>query len=776
MDGKIHTTGHSVLFIPQFSSVLLGSASNPNSILLSPRNSVQKYFNRKSHLYMSSRYRVERTNKGLNLKPVLISIAALILSPFSAFASPNLSNHPRPAQSTQQLQQYSPGNTQHEHAFDSISTTPGFILNIPLPWFNGNTGQNVQQTSKYNPPPSPNSLFSKAQIDSDPELQLLSKHYRESLREHDIQRRLKQSAPYKTERYSKFISDVKNKNIERVTLSSDSKRLLAQLKNGEFYRVPYLLPDPDLIPILNKQKIDISVIPMRQKSASESFKSTGISIVLSLLTIVILRRILLGGIKPGESGGLGGSPFDFGKTEARVSMINETGVTFDQVAGISGAKQELEEVVEFLKNSERFTALGAKIPRGVLLDGPPGCGKTLLARAVAGEAGVPFFSVSGSEFIEMFVGVGASRVRDLFRQAKKNAPCIAFIDEIDAIGKQRSSRESGNEEREQTLNQLLTEMDGFEGNSGIIVLAATNRAEVLDKALLRPGRFDRRIQISLPDFQSRCQILEVHANGKPFSDDVSLENIARRTPGFSGAALQNLLNESAIYAARRDKSVISSDEIEDALERLTVGLQKANTVLSPYRKRLVAFHEAGHAVLGALMPLYDTVQRISIVPRGGAGGLTFFAPDESRLESGLYSKQYLNAQLVVALGGRVAEELVFGIGEVTTGASNDFEQVTRVARQMVMRFGFSEKFRSISVDNPGSFNASNPISLETMRIVDEEVSKLVSTAYSNAKSILTQNRQLLDALAQLLMDQETVSAQELEQLIAQHDIKGFIYR
>jgi cell division protease FtsH len=475
-------------------------------------------------------------------------------------------------------------------------------------------------------------------------------------------------------------------------------------------------------------------------------------------------------------GGMGG-PMDLQKSGARVAMVPETGISFKDVAGVDGAKLELMEVVEFLKESERFTELGAKIPRGVILEGPPGTGKTLLARAVAGEAGVPFFSISGSEFVEMFVGVGASRVRDLFSNAKKNAPCIIFIDEIDAVGRQRGAGiAGGNDEREQTLNQMLTEMDGFEGNSGVIVIAATNRADVLDNALLRPGRFDRRIMVDLPDFGGRASILGVHSRGKPLAKDVDLDQIARRTPGFSGASLQNLLNEAAIFTARRKKTEIGQEEIEDALDRITIGAEKKNAVISDQRKELVAFHEAGHAVVGALTPDYDHVAKITILPRGGAGGLTFFAPNEDRVDSGLYSRQFLEGQLAVALGGRLAEEIVFGDEQVTTGASNDLQRVTQVARQMVTRMGMSKEIGQLVVESGGGGNpflgrqmAAPPpsVSSETKSKVDAEVNRLVAVAYTRAKKCLIDNRELLDKLAKMLVERETVSADDFQRLISE---------
>jgi cell division protease FtsH len=403
----------------------------------------------------------------------------------------------------------------------------------------------------------------------------------------------------------------------------------------------------------------------------------------------------------GGMGGMGG-PMEFGKSRSKFQEVPETGVTFKDVAGVDGAKLELREVVDFLKNPDKYTNLGAKIPKGCLLVGPPGTGKTLLAKAVAGEAGVPFFACSASEFVEMFVGVGASRVRDLFEKAKAKAPCIIFIDEIDAVGRQRGTgMGGGNDEREQTINQLLTELDGFEGNTGVIVLAATNRPDVLDKALLRPGRFDRQVTVDRPDLAGRVRILKVHSKGKVLAGDVDLEKVARRTPGMTGADLQNLMNEAAIFAARRNLKEVSKEEIADALERIVAGVEKKGAVMSEKKRKLVAYHEAGHAIVGALLPDYDPVTKISIVPRGAAGGLTFFAPSEDRLESGLYSRSYLENQMAVALGGRIAEELIFGADNVTTGASNDFMQVTRTAKSMVTQVGFSEKLGQVAYGGGG---------------------------------------------------------------------------
>ncbi|NDA74581.1 MAG: ATP-dependent metallopeptidase FtsH/Yme1/Tma family protein [Synechococcaceae bacterium WB8_3_299] len=558
-------------------------------------------------------------------------------------------------------------------------------------------------------------------------------------------------------RYSDFIEAVQANQISRVLISPDRGTALVIESDGRRAEVN-LAPDKDLLKILTDNKVDIAVQPTRQTPAWQQAAS-------SLLFPILLLGGLFFLLRRAQGGG-GNQAMSFGKSKARVQMEPQTQVTFNDVAGIEGAKLELTEVVDFLKNPDRFTAVGAKIPKGVLLVGPPGTGKTLLAKAVAGEAGVPFFSISGSEFVEMFVGVGASRVRDLFEQAKKNAPCIVFIDEIDAVGRQRGAGlGGGNDEREQTLNQLLTEMDGFEGNTGIIIVAATNRPDVLDAALMRPGRFDRQVVVDRPDYSGRLQILGVHARGKTLSKDVDLDRVARRTPGFTGADLANLLNEAAIMAARRQLVEISMDEVNDAIERVMAGPEKKDRVMSERRKRLVAYHEAGHALVGALMPDYDAVQKISIIPRGNAGGLTFFTPSEERMESGLYSRSYLQNQMAVALGGRVAEEIVYGEDEVTTGASNDLQQVARVARQMVTRFGMSDKLGPVALGRSqgGMFlgrdiGAERDFSEDTAATIDAEVSELVAVAYKRATTVLSSNRAVLDELADLLVEQERPSA------------------
>lgn len=571
-------------------------------------------------------------------------------------------------------------------------------------------------------------------------------------------------------RYSQFIDRVESGQVEKVNISADRSRALVTTSDGQ--RVAVNLPaDPELLNILQTNSVDISVSPQAEDNVWAR--------VLSTLLIPFLLLVVLFFVLRRAQSGPGSQAMNFGKSRARVQMEPQTQVTFGDVAGIEQAKLELAEVVDFLKNADRFTAVGAKIPKGVLLVGPPGTGKTLLARAVAGEAGVPFFSISGSEFVEMFVGVGASRVRDLFEQAKANAPCIVFIDEIDAVGRQRGAGlGGGNDEREQTLNQLLTEMDGFEGNTGIIIIAATNRPDVLDAALLRPGRFDRQVVVDRPDYAGRLEILNVHARGKTLSKDVDLEKIARRTPGFTGADLANLLNEAAILAARRNLTEISMDEVNDAIDRVLAGPEKKDRVMSEKRKSLVAYHEAGHALVGALMPDYDPVQKISIIPRGRAGGLTWFTPSEDRMDSGLYSRSYLQNQMAVALGGRIAEELVFGEEEVTTGASNDLQQVARVARQMVTRFGMSDRLGPVALGRAqgGMFlgrdiMAERDFSEETAAAIDDEVRNLVDQAYRRAKSVLTENRAVLDTLAEMLVERETVDAEELQELLATSDVK-----
>jgi cell division protease FtsH len=563
--------------------------------------------------------------------------------------------------------------------------------------------------------------------------------------------------------YTEFLDKAKSGQVEMVRIAQDNPKAEVTLKDGA--RVAVSLPpaDPDLLKILETSGVDVVV-----SSPSNNGQ------VLSMLSTFLFPLLLLGGLffllRRAQSGP-GNQAMNFGKSKARVQMESQTKTTFQDVAGVDEAKLELAEVVDFLKNQERFDALGAKIPKGVLLVGPPGTGKTLLAKAIAGEAAVPFFSISGSEFVEMFVGVGAARVRDLFEQAKKNAPCIIFIDEIDAVGRQRGAGlGGGNDEREQTLNQLLTEMDGFEGNTGIIIVAATNRPDVLDAALLRPGRFDRQVVVDRPDFKGRQEILKVHARGKALVN-VDLERIARRTPGFTGADLSNLLNEAAILAARRNLTEISMDEINDAIDRVMVGPEKRSRMIADKTKKLVAYHEVGHALVGRFMPNHDPVQKITIVPRGMANGLTWFIPNDEQMTT----RAQLMDQMATALGGRIAEELIYGAKEVTTGASNDLERVASMARQMITRYGMSERLGPIALGNQGGnmflgrdFTQGRDFSEETAAAIDEEVRKLIDQAYRRARQVLSDNLPLLHKITDALMEKETVDAAEMEEIIEAH--------
>jgi cell division protease FtsH len=563
--------------------------------------------------------------------------------------------------------------------------------------------------------------------------------------------------------YTEFLDKAKSGQVEMVRIAQDNPKAEVTLKDGA--RVAVSLPpaDPDLLKILEASGVDVVV-----SSPSNNGQ------VLSMLSTFLFPLLLLGGLffllRRAQSGP-GNQAMNFGKSKARVQMESQTKTTFQDVAGVDEAKLELAEVVDFLKNQERFDALGAKIPKGVLLVGPPGTGKTLLAKAIAGEAGVPFFSISGSEFVEMFVGVGAARVRDLFEQAKKNAPCIIFIDEIDAVGRQRGAGlGGGNDERKQTLNQLLTEMDGFEGNTGIIIVAATNRPDVLDAALLRPGRFDRQVVVDRPDFKGRQEILKVHARGKALVN-VDLERIARRTPGFTGADLSNLLNEAAILAARRNLTEISMDEINDAIDRVMVGPEKRSRMIAEKTKKLVAYHEVGHALVGRFMPNHDPVQKITIVPRGMANGLTWFIPNDEQMTT----RAQLMDQMATALGGRIAEELIYGAKEVTTGASNDLERVASMARQMITRFGMSERLGPIALGNQGGnmflgrdFTQGRDFSEETAAAIDDEVRKLIDQAYRRARLVLSDNLPLLHKITEALLEKETVDAAEMEEIIEAH--------
>jgi len=588
-------------------------------------------------------------------------------------------------------------------------------------------------------------------------------------------------------RYSEFLKLVNADKIEKVTFSADGDQLLGVDVDGDRLKIQALPNDPNLLNQLTTHKVDVTVLPQQESGGlGDLAQSLIVPAALFAGLFFLLRGQGGGDGMPGGMGGFGGmgGMGNVGKSKAEIQLVPDTGVSFDDVAGCDGAKLELMEVVDFLKQPEAYTKNGCKIPRGVILDGPPGTGKTLLAKAVAGEAGVPFISISGSEFVEMFVGVGASRVRDIFGQAKKNAPCIIFIDEIDAVGRQRGGGQGGgNDEREQTINQILVEMDGFDGNPGIITIAATNRIDILDSALLRPGRFDRKVTVDLPDFKGRTKILGVHSKGKPLEPDVDLEAISRRTPGYSGAQLENLMNEAAITAARKGKSTIGWEQIDGAVDRLMVGLEKEGGNQLPRMKELVAYHEAGHAIVGALVPDYDQVQKITIIPRSnGAGGLTFFAPQESRLESGMYSRQYLESQLAVALGGRLAEEIIYGENMVTTGASNDIQQVANIAKRMVKEWGMSDKVGRVVVQDQqgGGYMAmmqgrGSNWGEDIQDSIGLEVERLVNNSYLLAKEVLTQNKDLLEELKEMLCDTEVVSAEEFQMLLVKYGAKTVGY-
>jgi len=587
--------------------------------------------------------------------------------------------------------------------------------------------------------------------------------------------------------YSDFIDSVNRGDVEMVRVQDDQLSAQYTTKDGarkEVNLIPNAQIEDQLFNTLAQKKVDVVMqSPGANSGGPLDFLARFAGPIAWLIAglLFLFGGAGMGG--PAGPGGPGGNPFELGKSKARIIKDGDTKVKFGDVAGCDGAKQELVEVVDFLKNTSRYSELGAKIPKGALLVGPPGTGKTLLAKAVAGEAGVPFFSISASEFVEIFAGIGASRVRDLFEQAKKSAPCIIFIDEIDAVGRQRSAGfGQGNDEREQTVNQLLTEMDGFEANKGVVVIAATNRADILDQALVRPGRFDRQIQVDPPDVQGRAEILKVHAKGKNLAPGVDLQAIARQTPGMSGADLANLLNEGAIVAARANKNEVDSDDIFNALERIAIGLEKKDAVMSEQKKKLVAYHEAGHAILGALMNDYDVVAKISIVPRGPAGGVTIFMPSEERLNSGLYSKEFLENRMCVALGGRLAEEIINGKDNVTTGASNDFQQCTQVAKQMVMTLGMSPEVgqRLLGGQQQGGpfmgrdfmGQGAPPISQALKQKVDAEVKRIVDEQYNRGMKLLRDNMYLLDELAKQLMEEEKVSGEQLMKLINKAAAEG----
>lgn len=571
--------------------------------------------------------------------------------------------------------------------------------------------------------------------------------------------------------YGRFLEYLDMGWVKRVDIYDNGHTAIVEAIGPELgnrsqkIRVELPASAPELITRLKKNNIDLDAHPAKNTGALWNLLGNLFFPLLLISGLALLFR------RSNSSGSGPGQAMSFGKSKALFQMEAKTGIVFDDVAGVDEAKEEFQEVVTFLKQPECFTAVGAKIPKGVLLIGPPGTGKTLLAKAIAGEANVPFFSISGSEFVEMFVGVGASRVRDLFKKAKENAPCIVFIDEIDAVGRQRGTGiGGGNDEREQTLNQLLTEMDGFEGNTGIIVIAATNRADILDSALLRPGRFDRQVSVDVPDCNGRLAILKVHAKNKKVDPNVSLATIARRTPGFSGADLANLLNEAAILTARRRKNTISINEIDTSIDRVVAGME-GTPLIDSKSKRLIAYHEIGHAIIGTLLQNHEPVQKVTLIPRGQARGLTWFMPAD---DQSLISRAQILSRIMGALGGRAAEEIVFGDAEVTTGASNDLQQVTSMARQMVTRFGMSN-IGPLSLESEATspflgrgMSSNSEYSDEIAIKIDNEVKNIVDTCHNKARKIIQENRVIIDYLVDILIEKETIEGQEFRDIISKY--------
>ena len=565
--------------------------------------------------------------------------------------------------------------------------------------------------------------------------------------------------------YSELLTQISAGKVKDLQLVPARREVIVEYDDGRNATVSTLANDQLILRTAEAAGVPLTVKDIRQEQALAGLAGNLALIALIVIGLSFLLR---------RSAQAANKAMGFGRSQARIRPQDEITVRFEDVAGISEAKEELQEVVTFLKQPESFIRLGARIPRGVLLVGPPGTGKTLLAKAIAGEAGVPFFSIAASEFVELFVGVGASRVRDLFRKAKEKSPCIIFIDEIDAVGRQRGAGiGGGNDEREQTLNQLLTEMDGFADNSGVILLAATNRADVLDTALMRPGRFDRRIHVDLPDRKGREAILGVHARTRPLSDEVSLRDWARRTPGFSGADLANLINEAAILTARHERAFLGNSELEAALERITMGLS-ASPLQDSAKKRLIAYHEIGHALVAALTPHADPVDKVTLLPRsGGVGGFTRFFPDEEVIDSGLVSKAYLRARLVMALGGRAAEMVVFGPGEITQGASGDLQMVSHLAREMVTRFGFSS-LGPVALEGGDQevflgrdLMQTRPSYAEsTGKAIDACVRQLAIQALNEAIALLEPRREVMDRLVEALITEETLSSSRF------HDLAG----
>ena len=561
--------------------------------------------------------------------------------------------------------------------------------------------------------------------------------------------------------YSQFIDAVKSGQVQKVLIDGPSIRGVT--RTGEKFNT-YSPDDLHLVDDLLENGVEI-------KAREPESQSLLMQIFISWFPMLLLIAVWIFFMRQMQGGGAGGrGAMSFGKSKARLLEEDQVKVTFADVAGVEEAKEEVSEMVDFLKDPTKYQKLGGKIPRGALMIGPPGTGKTLLARAIAGEAKVPFFTISGSDFVEMFVGVGASRVRDMFEQAKKHAPCIIFIDEIDAVGRHRGAGlGGGHDEREQTLNQLLVEMDGFEGNEGVIVIAATNRPDVLDPALLRPGRFDRQVTVGLPDIIGREQILKVHMKKVPADDNVEIKYIARGTPGFSGADLANLVNEAALFAARNDKRLVDMEDLEKAKDKIIMGAERRTMVMSEEDKKMTAYHEAGHAIVGRLVPEHDPVYKVSIIPRGRALGITMFLPETDQYSA---SKQKLESQISSLYGGRIAEEIIYGTEKVTTGASNDIERATQMARNMVTKWGLSERLGPLAyAEEEGevflgrSVTQHKSVSEETAHLIDEEIRSLIDRNYERAERLLNENMSILHAMADALMKYETIDRHQIDDLM-----------
>ncbi|OTQ60138.1 ATP-dependent zinc metalloprotease FtsH [Gilliamella apis] len=560
--------------------------------------------------------------------------------------------------------------------------------------------------------------------------------------------------------YTKFNADVTGGKLKEVHING--REIVATTKGSNNY-VTY-------IPYLDEKLVDNLVLnDVAVYGSPDEKPSLLVNILISWFPIILLLGFWFFIMRQMQGGGKGG-PMSVGKSKAKMLTPDQVKTKFSDVAGSEEAKQEVTEVVDFLRDPGKYQKLGGRIPKGILMVGPPGTGKTLLAKAIAGEANVPFFSISGSDFVEMFVGVGASRVRDLFEQARKHSPCIIFIDEIDAVGRKRGAGSmGGHDEREQTLNQMLVEMDGFEANSGIIIIAATNRVDILDPALLRPGRFDRQVQIGLPDMKGREQILAVHVQKVPLGSDVNLSVLARGTPGYSGAELANLVNEAALFAARRNKCLVTMDEFEEAKDKINMGTERRSLTMTQEQLISTAYHEAGHAIIGYLMPDHDPIHKVTIIPRGRALGVTFFLPEGDRVSE---SREKLEGDIATLYGGRLAEELIYGVDKVSTGASNDIKVATQYARAMVTQWGFSDRLGPLfyEMDDNSSYGRPKDISDETARIIDEEVKKIIDRNFERARKILTENMDVLHAMKDALMKYETIGAKQVADLIARRPI------